>query len=167
MIQYYDNKQYFAIARYNYYSGKLEYLGSQRVCSDYYWDNYSFMSKGEYRLNMANHSLQYPTYFRREKDATKNMAILKDACQKEDIARLKGDFRIEPIPKHWVPACGWECSKCNKKKKRKCHNLKYPNQNICGFVMAKLPKSYTIDDKRLDAPCDVCRSTGCMYSQVF
>lgn len=67
MIQYYDNKQYFAIARYNIYSGKLEYLGVQMGYSEHYWDNYSFMSKEEYQLNMANHSFQHPTYFRRKK----------------------------------------------------------------------------------------------------
>lgn len=153
---------YYAIIRYNPYTGKKEYLGYQCI-GDGYWRNYHFMTKAAYMLNMANHNMQAnPTYFRHKADA-KGFALVLSRNYPH-IKNQKG-IRVEQIPDDWVPSCGWECSTCNKKHKLHCHNLKYDRQNICKFVMAVLPHDYVINKKRLDAPCDVCQSSSCAFYQ--
>lgn len=156
--------RYFAISRVNSYGGE-EYLGFQSSLSDDYWLDYTFMSRRNYQLNMANHTSTHPIYFRRKKGAKKFISEMRSSPGKMTLGT--DHLYVTAIPASWVPSCGWECLKCNKKNRLNCHKLKYPRQNICGFVMAKLPEDYEPNPKRLDAPCDVCQSTGCLYYQAY
>lgn len=36
-------------------------------------------------------------------------------------------------------------------------------QNLCAFGIAKFPKDFKLDKKRLDAPCESCKNADCLF----
>lgn len=126
---------------------------------------YFLTDRETFLMNISNHSKKHPTIFKTRKQADDFIKWIVSVRGSERTYEFRaGNLKPEWIDSYLIPKCGMECNKCNKKHKYKCHNLRNPYQNLCGFRMAKFEDGFKPDEKRLDAPCERCLTKNCMFN---
>jgi len=151
--------------------GKKRYLAYQRTDdfdgNEDILSSYFLTDRDTYMLNLPNHSAEHPTHFKTEKEAYAFIADLRHKGIAKHAAMSIPKYSSFSIEVVFIPPCDMNCWKCNKKDKYHCKHLVHPYQNICGFKMASLPDNYVKDEKRIDAPCELCRTIGCRYCMNY
>ena len=121
---------------------------------------YYFTDKETFLSNLSNNKRKHPTLFKTMKDAitfTRWITSVRTGYSYYE-------FGFERIDSRLLSTCDMDCFACNKKYKYKCHHLRNPYQNYCGFIMARFSDEFEPDKNRLDAPCESCLTRGCPYN---
>lgn len=142
-----------------YYGFGKRYLAYQNTDEEVAY-GYYLTDRETFLMNLSNNSKKHPTLFKTLDELYK---FINDLMSKRS-GFSKNDFSYEWIDGYLIPKCDMDCWKCNKKKKSNCKHLRNPYQNYCGFIMAKFKDGFKPDEKRLDAPCEICLTKGCPYN---
>lgn len=118
-------------------------------------EQYTTMKEDNFRVMMKfNDPKDHPFLFDSEEDAiTLCNEIEKRSHKRYTVVKYT-------LPKEYHRH---ECEKCNKKNKLHCMHLANQYQNLCAFGIAKFPKDFKLDKKRLDTPCESCKNADCLF----